>query len=90
VIAVAPVTPLTLTGDLEPVVPSFPSCLEALSPQQLTVPSDSTAQTKSGPVVIAVAPVIPVTATGEFETIPREVLMLPQHFTAPPATMAQV
>jgi hypothetical protein len=42
----------------------LPSCLEPLSPQHCTLPSDRSAQTDRSPTETAVAPASPTTATG--------------------------
>src|SRR5215831_8031709 len=81
--AVASVIPTTVTGLDEAVVVPSPSSPNELSPQHFTDPSAIRTQTDAQPPLIAVALVRPGTATGV-------AFPAPQHFTAPPATIAHV
>lgn len=68
---------------------------EVLLPQQVTVPSASSAQVWVSPAARATAPVKPRTGTAVFESVMLQLpscpsLLLPQQDTAPPASKAQL
>src|SRR2546422_9913419 len=60
----APLSPLTVTGTLLPVVVPLPSSPSPLLPHALTVPSLSRARLWIPPAETAVTPLSPLTATG--------------------------
>src|SRR6478609_3012357 len=93
--AVAPLTPVTVTRTDEPVVVPLPSCPRWLRPQHLTAPPATNAHVWNWPASMAVAPLIPVTVTGTDELVLLPLpscpySLEPQHLTAPPATIAQL